>query len=85
MLIEFPVSGVPDLGSAISVAQNLAMAAGYTHVSIYSTRKLGWSSFVITVFVADSNGGTQRPTPRPMVDERGWPHWHGPFNCPCGH
>jgi hypothetical protein len=86
MIIEFPVTGVPDLGSAIGVAQKQAMAAGFTHVSISSTRQVGRREWVIVLFVSDSNGATtQRSTPRLVEDGRpGVAHWHSSFNCPCG-
>jgi hypothetical protein len=50
----------PDLGTALTIATKRMMAQGHTHVSIMGTRQTGSRTWVITLFVSDSQGVTAR-------------------------
>lgn len=59
VLLDYTVSAA-DLGSAISIAQRRAIADGFTHTSVNSTRQLRPTSWVVVIFATQSGSLTRR-------------------------
>ncbi len=79
MLVPYAITAV-DLGTAISIATNRAMADGATHVSINGVQQVGPHEWRITIFADLSTPATRRGDT--WFEGRRGGHWCSGFGCP---